>query len=155
MADSQTSEMSSNQGEPITEAVAQPTKTVSESTLPKPEPKILTPEEEAALESKRALAKELYNLIVDLNTYQADVELDGFVANVEADWLMYQPKVNLGDIVQGEEYSETTKKMYDLLKGLSVADAISFGTMLGNAVKSERHRMTKDIKVSELSIKML
>ncbi len=154
MANSQTEEVKAGE-ETVTAQSDQPAITVSETTVPKEEPKKLSPEEQADLERRRGQFRALYGAIEALDTYDAEAQLGELLAVITSDWERFQQKNKITDIAKEFGTEELAVKCFEAIKDATVQEAIAYITALGNALQKERYAKTKDIKVVDLGIKLL
>jgi hypothetical protein len=138
--------------EPQVEVQSQSPEVPLENLTPKPP--ALSPEEEAELEKKRLLFRQLHDLLAESENYDAEVTLGMVSGAVQASYNSYAAKVLLSDLgISCDDLKQN--EILKLLKGLSVEETISWLSALNNAINKHRYVLLKDKTVKDLDIQLL
>lgn len=140
--------------------------TQNQSSLNSPEPKVLSPEDAAALEKQRLLFRELHNLLEASDVFEASSILGTVSVSISKAYEDHKNKVKLSDIlleVKSEEgLTEEVKKIVQksseilqLLGESNIDEALTHLEKLDNAINYHKWEREKEWKVGELGIKLL
>lgn len=121
-----------------------------------PEPKKLSPVEEADLQAKRLSFRQLHDLVAECEVYDAEAALGMVSGAVQSAYNSYWSKVKVSDL----EITCDDAKQSELLthlKDLSVEQAVKFLEVLNNAIslRLTAKIVKQDVKVKELDIELL
>lgn len=132
-------------------------KSLDSTEPPIEEPKKLSPEEEAVLESKRQVFRKLHNLFKDDQAIYVGADMDAVIAAVMHTYEGHSKKVKISDLEFNPEAggNDKLKELMEILNESTVYEALNFCEVLKNAVDHETRQRTKDWKVSDLDITLL
>lgn len=118
------------------------------------EEKILSPEEQADLEKKRALFRSFHDLMADQDIYEAESVLGVITGAVteEFDRLQDETKMN---VLKVKSDNELITKFMELFTDSTVREALVYTTAMNNAVQQHKYIKTKEWTVGDLDIKLL
>jgi len=115
---------------------------------------VLSPLEEADLKKRRAQFKAVYSCFELNGIYDAEQQLSNLEVLVETSFHEQQNKLLVKNL-NIKTNDDKEKMVIDIVKDLTVSEAVSYFRALLNAIDHHKFNKTKDIKVEDLEIKLL
>jgi len=116
--------------------------------------KKLSPEEKADLEKKRTQFRKLHDLLAEEDLLATETFLGVLEGAIASSFQALESKVKVEELVITVQ-NDMMIKAIQILKTLSVQEAVTFTRVLYNKMKGHTMEKTKDWKLKDLEIELL
>jgi len=116
--------------------------------------KKLSPEEKADLEKKRTQFRKLHDLLAEEDLLATETFLGVLEGAIASSFQALESKVKVEELVITVQ-NDMMIKAVQILKTLSVQEAVTFTRVLYNKMKGHTMEKTKDWKLKDLEIELL